>query len=84
MLYLELLNIQNRNKEMVNMLDSELKKIVGDSFEDMSVQQMTSIQGNGAESAQTSPLIPISKASSVRCAKWVSAISGLSWAKHHK
>lgn len=70
--------------------NKELAKIVGNSFEEMSIQQMTEIQGTGIEQVESSPVYAISRAgiaasraSSARCAKWVSAAVGISYARHH-
>lgn len=74
------------------MSNKDLNNIVGGAFEEMSIQQMTEIQGLGVTQVQSTPTVAISRAgiaasraSSVRCAKWVSAAAGgaYTWKKHH-
>lgn len=77
---------------MIILSKQELSDIVGNSFEEMSIQQMTDIQGMGVTQIQSTPTIAISRAgiaasraSSARCARWVSAAAGgiYTWRKHH-
>lgn len=61
------------------MADINMKNIVGETFEDMSVAEMTMIQGSGDVGAEftTSPAcVALSVASSVKCATAASAITG--------
>lgn len=39
-------------------MDKNLDKVVGKSFEEMSVQEMTNIQGAGTMSPQSTPMTP--------------------------
>ena len=41
------------------MAQEEIKNVVGDSFEDLKVDEMTEIQGAGDVDAETTPAIPI-------------------------
>ncbi len=65
------------------MSEINMNKIVGDTFEDMSIAEMTLVQGSGDVSGEftTSPAcvyvsVAASKASSQKCGQAVSAISG--------
>lgn len=56
----------------------DMKEIVGETFEDMSIAEMTMVQGSGDVGAEftTSPAcVALSIASSVKCAGAVSAIA---------
>ncbi|AVQ44939.1 lichenicidin A2 family type 2 lantibiotic [Clostridium sporogenes] len=64
------------------MADINVNKIVGDTFEDMSIVEMTLVQGSGDVSGEftTSPAcvyvsVAASKASSQKCAGAASAIA---------
>ena len=60
------------------MAEIDMKKVVGETFEDMSVAEMTMVQGSGDVGAEftTSPAcVALSFASSVKCAGAISAIA---------
>lgn len=64
------------------MAEINMKKVVGETFEDMSISEMVMVQGSGEieERFATSPAcvyfsIAASKASSAKCAGAVSAIA---------
>lgn len=66
------------------MSELNMEKVVGDSFEDLSIAEMTMVQGSGDINGEftTSPAcvysaIVVSKASSSVCAGGVSAVSGV-------
>lgn len=64
----------------------EENKVVGDSFEDMSISEMMNVQGSGDVNVETTPspasyaatpaISAAGKVSSGQCAKAASAISG--------
>lgn len=62
----------------------EVNNIVGDSFEDLTIAEMTMIQGSGDISPEITPTTPAcyasivwsAKTSSVQCAGAASAITG--------
>lgn len=63
------------------MSELNMNKVVGDTFEDMSIAEMTLVQGSGDVSGEftTSPAcvyvsVAASKVSSVKCAGAISAI----------
>lgn len=66
------------------MSEIKINKIVGESFEDMSITEMTMVQGSGDDISgefTTSPAcvalsVAFSQQSSVKCASAASAISG--------
>ena len=60
------------------MSDTNVKKVVGETFEDMSVTEMSMVQGAGDVIGEisTSPGCVAASASSAECAAAVSAISG--------
>ncbi|WP_327084434.1 lichenicidin A2 family type 2 lantibiotic [Streptococcus suis] len=66
------------------MYDIDVNKYAGDSFEEMSIAEMTMVQGSGDMSAELTPTTPAcyasiiytAKASSPNCAYAATAISG--------
>lgn len=63
------------------MSKEELNSIVGRAFEEMDIQQMTSIQGSGTETDQSTPAISrvtlsIARKSSAKCISWISFSAG--------
>ncbi|CRH17945.1 type 2 lantibiotic [Carnobacterium maltaromaticum] len=65
------------------MSELSMEKVVGETFEDLSIAEMTMVQGSGDINGEftTSPacvysVMVVSKASSAKCAAGASAVSG--------
>ena len=60
------------------MAEIKTEKVVGETFEDMSVTEMSMVQGAGDVNGEisTSPVCVAASASSAECAAAISAISG--------
>ena len=60
------------------MVEIKTEKVVGETFEDMSITEMSMVQGAGDVNGEisTSPVCVAASASSAECAAAISAISG--------